>query len=464
MSGPSAGDFGVVAPGWAGTSASPALSDHAFVQAMLDVESTWALVLARRGLITATQAEVIAAACRIEHVDVAELARQVPAGGNALIPLLGAVRRQAARHDPAAASLLHLGLTSQDVLDTAFSLLLSRAGATLVTDLSAASARLAALADEHAADLCVARSLTQHALPMTFGLRCAQWLSAVGSANARIGRALAALPVQFGGAAGTRAALVDWLDARGEDSPTASDLASDLAAELGLTSPDLPWHTDRLPITQIASALADVVAAAGKIAADVLVLARPEVGEVSEAVAGGAGGSSAMPQKRNPVRAVLIRSAALSAPGHLAQLYTAAGSAADERPDGAWHAEWSALRELARLALGASAHLKSLSGALRVHREAMLRNLALTGDALLSERLAVRLAPLLPGGAGELREIVRESLDSSSPLAELLRGRLGPELISDADLASLLDPSHYLGETAEFIERAVAAHHQETSR
>ena len=236
----------------------------------------------------------------------------------------------------------------------------------------------------------VARSLAQHSLPSTFGLRAANWLDGLGQAADRLAAAVADLPVQWGGAAGTLASLsghVDRAHRAGTLGPevTAFTLVEDLAAELGLAAPAGPWDTNRMAVTGVAAALADVVAACGKIANDVLTSARIENGELGEPLAAGRGGSSAMPHKQNPVLSVLIRSAALSAPGLAARVYTAAGAADDERPDGAWHAEWPALRRLLRVAGGTAALTRELVSGLRVHEDRMRRNLELTGPLLVSE-------------------------------------------------------------------------------
>ncbi|WP_240335733.1 lyase family protein [Micrococcus sp. Alg238-R198] len=301
---------------------------------------------------------------------------------------------------------MHLGATSQDVVDSALMVMVGRVGAILAEDLAAAQDALAELARAHRSTPMVARSLAQHSLPSTFGLRAANWLDGLGQAADRLAAAVADLPVQWGGAAGTLASLsghVDRAHRAGTLGPevTAFTLVEDLAAELGLAAPAGPWDTNRMAVTGVAAALADVVAACGKIANDVLTSARIENGELGEPLAAGRGGSSAMPHKQNPVLSVLIRSAALSAPGLAARVYTAAGAADDERPDGAWHAEWPALRRLLRVAGGTAALTRELVSGLRVHEDRMRRNLELTGPLLVSERIMAELAPELDEASGE---------------------------------------------------------------
>jgi 3-carboxy-cis,cis-muconate cycloisomerase len=249
---------------------------------------------------------------------------------------------------------------------------------------------------------------------------------------------------------------------------TPFDLSGNLAAQLGLAAAPGPWHTNRLAVTAVGDALAGVTDALGKIASDVLFLSRPEVGELGEPRAAGRGVSSAMPQKQNPVLSVLVRSAALQAPNLAAQLHLAAANFNDERPDGAWHSEWPAFRQLLRLALGAAGQLRELAEGLQVFPEAMRRNLELSGPLLLSEGVAAAVAPLLEerdgrNGKQQLQDVVDRTLQA--PPAEqpgtyrrLLRATVPASALSDDRLEELLDPASYLGQAAEISRRILAAY------
>ena len=284
---------------------------------------------------------------------------------------------------------VHRGLTSQDVLDTALVLLSRSAMSSIRADLTVSLDALRALADRHRATIMTGRTLTQYAVPITFGLKAAQWMSGLLDADGRLEEALAGLPVQCGGAAGTLSLVNDMAA-----DPIA--VAEAFAAELGLRWPGLPWHTNRAPVTRVGDAVVAACDALGVIAADVSLLSRPEFGEVREGFVAGRGGSSTMPHKRNPVLSVLVRAASLQAPMLGAQLHVAAGQAVDERPDGAWHSEWPAFRRLLEVGVVAASQTAELVGHVEVDGPAIQARAEAAATELLSER----------GGHGPLRDHV----------------------------------------------------------
>lgn len=451
---------GILNPVWSGTDVARATSDEAVLDALLRVEAAWGAVLAEHGVASHASAEHLRLISRDPlkaGIRTETLAGAAAGGGNPVIPLLAELRQVLAA-EGTGDDALHRTATSQDVLDTALVLMLREGASLILRDLRRVAAALSQLSQKHRETLCVARTLTQHALPFTIGLRTAGWLDGVVTAANKLHTAHDELSLQWGGAAGTQAALVDLTDGWEQASASgsgAAQLTDQLAQHLGLPPMVRPWHTQRQPILAVASALAGVTAALGKTAADVLTLQRPEIGELREPGGDSRGGSSAMPQKRNPVLSTLIRSAALSAPGPLSTLHHSAAAAVDERPDGGWHAEWPQLMELLRLTGGAAARAADLCEGLEVLPEAAARNLAQSGDGVLSERVMSQLKHRYPGGPEALKHTLSEAARSETALRSVLREGISRADLPDDDLDRLLDPALYLGRTSQFIDTAV---------
>jgi 3-carboxy-cis,cis-muconate cycloisomerase len=450
---PSADDSGLLAPGRVGSEAERATGDPAFTAALLDAEAALARAQAECGLLPATAAEAVCAAAadraRFHPRDLAERARS---GGNPVIPLVADLTAAVRERDPAAAEYVHRGATSQDIMDTAAMLVASRALRPALADLRRAQAALAELAAAHRATPMPGRTLTQHAVPTTFGLKAAGWRALVLDAHDRLAAVRAALPAQLGGAAGTLAAFGAFAGADSAD--PGPRLASAFARATGLAEPALPWHTLRTPIADLGAALAFTAAALGKIAEDVALLGRPEIGEVRE---GGGGGSSAMPHKSNPVRTTLIAAAARQVPA-LAAILTAALTAQDERPAGAWHAEWQPLREALRTVGGACRDAADLTEGLRVDPARMRANLDLTGGAPLTERLAAELADRIGRAPARdaLTRAARRSAQEGIGLAAALAGEDAlAGALSAHEVTRLLDPAGYLGSAGALVDRAL---------
>ncbi|MGW6391118.1 3-carboxy-cis,cis-muconate cycloisomerase [Streptomyces sp. NPDC055103] len=456
-------DAGLLSPVRVGTPVEAATGDLAWLQAMLDAEAALARAQARLGTLPTSAAAAISTAARAERLDARALALAARETANPVVGLVQAFTTVVAADDPAAAEYVHRGSTSQDILDTGTMLVASRVLTILLADLRRVADALAVLAHEHRDTPMAGRTLTLHAVPTTFGLKAAGWRQLVLDSAERLQRILAhGLPVALGGAAGTLAGYLEYAKVdRGITDQGLGDyldrLTTAYAEETGLARPVLPWHALRTPIADLAAALAHTAAALGKLAVDVQVLARTEVAEVSEPAPAGRGASSAMPHKRNPVLATLIRSAALQVPVLAAGL-TQCLTTEDERSGGAWHAEWLMLRECLRLAGGAAHTAVELAEGLTVRPERMRANLDLTDSQIVTERIAAVLAPRI-GKITARQCLSRASVLSDHegrPLAEILIGL--PELkdvFGDGELADLLDPTRYTGAAGLLVDRAV---------
>ena len=340
-----------------------ALSDRAWLEALLDAERALVSAEALAGLVPAAAATAVADACRAELYDCEALAREGRAAGNPVESLVRAIRVQVGEEH---AGVVHLGATSQDILDTA-AMLVARRGLRLVDEeLGGAADACAGLAEEHRGTVMAARTLLQQAVPTTFGYKAAGWLVGVIAARTRL--AALKLPAQLGGAAGTLAVL-------GNDGP---DVLRLYARELDLQESILPWHTLRTPVVDLAGALAGAAGVAAKIGRDIVLLAQTEVAEVSE---GEGGASSTMPHKRNPVNAVLADACARHARANASVLFECAVQE-HERATGAWHAEWHALATALAATGGAAAAIRRSLDSLQVD---VLRMRANITDETLSE-------------------------------------------------------------------------------
>jgi 3-carboxy-cis,cis-muconate cycloisomerase len=405
-----------------------AVSDRAWLQALLDAERALAAAEARAGVIPADAADAIAVACHADRFDPAELAERARRAGNPVEPLVHALT-EAVEDD--AARYVHWGATSQDILDTA-AMLVSRVALDLILErLVGVATQCARLADAHRSTPMAGRTLLQQAVPTTFGLKAAGWLIGVLDARRALVRARETLAVQLGGAAGTLAPL-------GEHG---LEVAGFFAEELALQEPVAPWHTNRVRVAELAAALAVAAGVVAKIGLDLALMSQAEVGEVAEAEGGA---SSTMPQKRNPVGSALAIACARHVNAHASTLIAALPQE-HERAVGAWHSEWPALTAALAFTGGAAeAALRALDG-LEVDAERMRANIELSGDAVMAEQASFLLAERL--GRREAYELVARAAGSGRPLAEEL----------DLDL----EPTSYLGSAEAFVDRALAAYRAE---
>ncbi|SEF30823.1 3-carboxy-cis,cis-muconate cycloisomerase [Amycolatopsis pretoriensis] len=463
-------DSGLLSPVRAGTPAEASTGDEAWLRAMLDAEAALARAQARLGTVPSGAADAITEAAGSARIDVVELARGSRATANPVVGLVKALTSAVDAVAPEAAEYVHRGSTSQDIFDTAMMLVADRTLRPLVADLDATAEALAGLAREHRDTTMAGRTLTAHAVPTTFGLKAAGWRQLVLDAAVRVRRVLdGGLPVSLGGAAGTLAAYVEYArlaeagqagagDGAGAGDPAyAERLVAAFAEETGLAAPVLPWHSLRTPVADLAGALAFAAGALGKLAVDVATLTRTELGEVVEPAAEGRGGSSAMPHKRNPVLATLIRSAALQVPV-LAAGVTQSMLTEDERSAGVWHAEWQLVRECLRLTGGAAHTAVELARGLTAQPGRMRANVASTHGLIVSERLSAVLAPLL--GKAKAKELLGEASQRAVREDRPLRNVLDElpaitDVLTPAALDALLDPAGYTGAAGALVDRAL---------
>jgi 3-carboxy-cis,cis-muconate cycloisomerase len=449
-------DHGLLAPAWAATGVGELVDDNALLTAMLDTEVALAEAQAELGVLPERAAKAIRTAAVLANLDPVALAAGVRETANPVVAFVGQLTVAVRAADPEAADYVHRGSTSQDILDTALMLLCAAVFDRIAQDLLACAESLAGHAGRHRDTVMAGRTLTQHAVPVTFGLKAATWLHLVLDALERVRRVRVTLPVSVGGAAGTLAGYHEYAVAAGDPTGKTLRLPESMARRLGLAGASIPWHGVRTPIADIASALLVTTGALGKLAADVLVLTRTEIGEVTEERAPGRGASSAMPQKHNPVFATLVATAARQLPPIAVVLFQSM-VVDDERSSGGWHAEWQPLRDCLRIAAGAAVNAADLARTLTVSSEAMTANLRLTRGAIVSERVNAVLAPLLGKAEAKrlLAEAAAESERTGAELADVLAVALDEAGADCPDLPGLLDPAGYTGISGPLVDRAL---------
>jgi 3-carboxy-cis,cis-muconate cycloisomerase len=420
--------------------------DAAYLQHMLDFEAALARAEAAVGVIPASAAAPIAHACKAGLFDISALAEAATRFGNLAIPLVKTLTADVARADADAARYVHWGATSQDVIDTATMLGLRAAIDTLLPDLDRAIAGFAGLARQHRDTAMVARTWLQHALPMPFGLKLAEYAAALHRSRTRLKRLRGEdLALQFGGAAGTLAALGD----------KGLLVAEKLAAELKLPLPDAPWHTHRDCIAEAASVFAILCGSCGKIARDVSLMMQTDVAEAFEPSGEGRGGSSTMPHKRNPVAAATALAAATMAPNLAATIF-AAQVQDHERSAGPWHAEWPTLPTLQLVTSGALAAIVDIAEGLEVDAARMRVNLDATHGLIMAEAVTMALAEKI--GKSDAHHLVEAASKKAVAGKQHLRDVLASDTkvtahLSADKLTKLFEPMAYQGVSQALIDR-----------
>jgi 3-carboxy-cis,cis-muconate cycloisomerase len=424
--------------------------DRACLQHMLDFEAALARAEASTGIVPPDSAEAIARACKAERFDLTALAEAATRSGNLAIPLVKALTAEVARTDKEAARYVHWGATSQDVIDTATMLTLRAGIDALLSDIGRAVTGFAELARQHRNTAVVARTWLQHALPMPFGLKLAEYAAALHRSRGRLSRLREyGIALQFGGAAGTLAALGDrgW------------NVAEKLSEILQLPLPEAPWHSHRDRIAEAASVLAIIAGTCGKIARDVQLMMQTDVAEAFEPSGEGRGGSSTMPHKRNPVAAAGALAAATMAPNLAATIF-AAQVGDHERSAGPWHAEWPTLPSLLLVTSGALAAIVDIAEGLEVDAARMRANLDMTGGLIMAETVAFALAEKV--GKQEAHHLVEAASKKAVAEKKSLRAVLESEAKITAHLdakriAQLLEPLAYQGVSQALIDRLLAS-------
>ena len=403
----------------------------ALIQHMLDVEAALAKAQAGEGIVPASAAASIAAACRAENFDAQRIVADAAVAGTVLIPLVKALTAEVAKHDTKAAAWVHWGSTSQDVIDTAMVLATRVSLARIDIGLERTIAALTALARTHRDTPMLARTLLQPAQVISVGFKLLAWIAPLVRARRRLqDAAQAALQLQLGGAVGTLSTLGDL----------GAAVVRRVAAELGLRVPDGAWHTQRDEWIALGCEVGVLCGSLGKIALDVGLLAQAEVGEMAEPSGGGRGGSSAMPHKRNPVGSMIVRAVALRTPQRVATLL-AAMPQEHERALGSWQAELADWPQLMLGAEGAVHALADVAAGLSIDAARMRANIEALNGLVFAEAASTLFAGALGKSAAHalLDTLARRCVAERRPLLALAQEARSaePALTSAIDAQAL---------------------------
>lgn len=431
-------------------------SDTARIQRMLDVEAALARAEAQCGIISHSAAAAIEAKCKAELIDLAALANGTALSANPVIPLVKQLTVLVANTDPDAARFVHWGATSQDINDTALVLQIRQAFDILDGDLERLTHGLNDLALKYRSTPIAGRTLMQQAMPTTFGAKVAGWLDALIRHRERLAEARKRqLVVQFGGAVGTLAAL----SSSSTKKLQGLEVASDLAKELRLELPVIPWHSHRDRIAEVACVLGLLAGTMGKIARDISLHAQTEVAEILEPAGEGRGGSSTMPHKRNLVTAAVVLAAATRVPALVSTMLSAMVQE-DERGLGNWHAEWETLPEIFRLTAGSLHQMADMIPRLEINAANMRRNLDATHGLIFAEAVAMALGSHIgkPRAHKIVEEATRQAAKSGTHLRNVLeQNKAVTERLSAVELDRLFTAENYMGSADELVDRVLAA-------
>ncbi|MGN6718339.1 MAG: 3-carboxy-cis,cis-muconate cycloisomerase [Candidatus Binatia bacterium] len=437
-------DSAIFAPLFTDEEVSTLFSDGAFVHALVEVELALARGEAHLGVIPPMAAARIAEV-RADRIDTEALTKGTLRSGFPIIALVEELRKQVGSE---AAPFVHWGATTQDIMDTACILQLRSATELFKTRLMEIVRHLSALADRHRNLVVAGRTHGQQALPITFGIKVAAWLTPLLRHLQRLEEILPRmLVVQFGGAAGTLAAL----GAKG------LAVMQAIAAELRLGVPLMPWHAQRDSLVEFAGWLSLVTGSLGKMAQDIILLAQTEVGEVGESAEPGRGGSSTMPQKSNPIISELIVAAARTNASLLSAMHNAQIQE-QERATHGWQMEWLALPQMMLLTSGALKHALYLAGHLQADGKTMRANIGRANDVILAEAAVFALARVMPKKTAE--ELVKKACamaaDETKPLIDVVQKLSEGEVPRGSiDWQTLGKPEKYLGASEEILDRVL---------
>jgi 3-carboxy-cis,cis-muconate cycloisomerase len=412
-------------------------SDKNEVAKLLLVEAALAEAQAECGIIPENAAQVIVRYCNVDLINIENLKNDVQLGGNIAMPLVRQLTSIVKNKDPEAAKFVHLGATSQDIIDTATVLLIKEYSTWLKEKVRLLKKLLLNITSEYRDTVMIGRTLLQQATPITFGLKTAYWLESIARSEERILQSL------------DRLTVVQLSGATGSGNTTISRNVQLIFAKKLNLQPSASWHTSRDNMAEWAAVLGILTGSIGKIAKDISLLMQTEVGEVFEEKEEGKGGSSAMPHKRNPVTSAAIIANAARTP-HLIATMMSTLQQEHERSIGLWHAEWEVLTQLMGLTAGAIEKSIGLIAGLEVDKERMLMNLEITKGLIYAENVTLALAEKM--GKASAHELMEKACKKAISENKHLKEILTEMKVEIPDLSTLFNPENSIGNSKEIID------------
>jgi 3-carboxy-cis,cis-muconate cycloisomerase len=423
-------------------------SDKEMIGAMLRFEAALAEAQGAVGIMPIPSVLSIKNCCKTSSLNIIAIKNNIKQSGNAAIPLVKELTQIVKKHDAEAAKYVHLGATSQDVIDTAMVLQLQKTFIILEKDIKTLQKHLINLTKTHRQTVMVGRTLLQQARPITFGLKTAYWLDGISRSLERLQDCKKRILVlQLGGAAGSLAGM----NGKG------LEVAGKMSQILKLNTPSVSWHTQRDNMAEVATTLGIFMGTMGKIAKDITLLMQTEVSEVFEGAAEGKGGSSTMPHKRNPVTATAIIANANRVPALVSTMLSAMGQE-HERSAGFWHSEWAVLPDIVKLTAGALENCIDLIKNLEVDKDKMLQNIEATQGLIYAENISLALASHI--GKGDAHHLVeqacKKAVTENTHLKDILAENNSiKQYISPSELDDLFNQKNSIGLSLELIERVL---------
>lgn len=412
-------------------------TDKKSIGYMLTVEAALAEAQADNGLISKEVAQIISGCCSPEMIDIEKLKNEIKLGGNAAIPLVKALTKVVKNNSFEASKYVHLGATSQDIVDTATVLQIKDYVKWTVDKLEVLLGELIKVTKKYKNTVMVGRTLLQQAKPITFGLKTALWFESVDRSLARIQELKERLfVIQLSGAVGS------------QNQNISDDVCASFSEILKLKNGN-SWQSQRDNLNELATKLGILSGTLGKIAKDVSLLMQTEVGEVFESAGEGKGGSSTMPHKRNPVTCATILANANRVP-HLVGSMLSAMPQEHERSAGLWHAEWEVLTEIMQLTAGSLEKSIDLVSGLEVNEKRMLQNIEITNGLIFAENVSLALAIKL--GKIQAHELVEKACKIAVSKNKHLKEVLEEMDIELDDLAQYFNPENSIGNSVKIVE------------